>query len=336
MSDSFVSSLSSAAPASASRLEGPVQVLKSLTPHPDVTAAPLSAPQPGAQDPDAILRNMELPNDVRTMIEPVLAAFGMHLEIKEREEYPIELSTMHVAVNDGLNLFLLHFDSSVLEDARWAKYVMLRGYLFRAGEQVRILSKDCQDLDPAYVLAWRAWTSNQVATEYVEWRGIAQLAKVKEEQRPDLLHQALRLPPTVQPRSAPREPQQLLEDASRLSDLVTVLARYGQSSGSATVSAFINDRLSEAALPQPMRLERAVWPDNYPAAARDVIAWLSVKGRDPGRPGYSYLATVLVTLLDNVGADDRRFLIETMKRYSMVSVDAELQKLQTKYLSPGG
>ena len=326
MSESFVSSLSSATPSPSSSLEAPVLALKNLATHRDVTAT-LSVPQAGVPDEDEILRDMTLPDDVKSLIEPVLTVFGLRLEVAERQEYPIEPSRVHVAVNGGVSLFLLHFKASILEDARWAKHVMLRGYLFRAGEQVRILSKDCKDLDAAFVLAWRVWSNKQIATEYVEWRSIAQLPKARENQRPDLLHQALRLPNTVLPRTTQQGPQDLLQDVGRFDRLVNLIAESGENAGMGSVDAFINDRLVQAALPNLMRLERAVWATNYPAGARAMISWLHAKGANPAREGYSCLASVLVTFL-NRGPDDKQFLIETIGRYHLVSSNEELEALR--------
>jgi hypothetical protein len=332
MSESFVGALSSAIPMAASPTEAAARVLLGA---PARVIQSLRAKKALPEGPETIdLSDMTLPDDVRLLIEPVLDEFEMRLESTEKR-HPVVSGRMHVAVNGELKVFLLHFNSQVLEDARWAYDVIMRMFLFTNGEHVRILSKDCKGPEPTFAFGWNEWSQRgEIETEYVEWRYFNQLRELSEEKRPDLLRIALKLPSSLKRRSATQEPRHLMEDSARLKELVSLIAGLGQAS-SMELNAFMNDLLLRSALPQEIRLERASWGDSFPAAARHLVEWLHAKGSNPVQEGYTCLASVLVQLLDTSGIEQRRFLLETLQRYQLVSIASELESLRKQYLDEG-
>jgi hypothetical protein len=331
----FFGNLGSARPMTESVLERPVRAVKDLSKHlPDpkflggVGAA--SAPVAPKETVDFDLQDMTLPLDVLEVLTPVLGEFNMRMEIAEKKNPVIKTTRMHVAINGGLSVYLLHFNSEVLEDARWASKVMERGWLFHGGDNVRVLSKGCQDPDPSFEFAWRTWSEQGISTEYVEWRRIERLRRLQEEERADLLHVALRLPGTVRRRSPSSAPARLLDDTDRFGALTVLVASIGATTGT-DVSAFVNNLLI-GVLPPEMRAERNEWGNSYQAAAREVLQWAASKGKHPNRDGYSCLAAVLVTFLDGQGSEGRTLIVETLQRYQLITADRELASIRAKYL----
>jgi len=347
----FLSNLGSARPMTESALERPLRVVrdfsKDLSKHlPESrflgggrggggAAAPEGedgAPAPPAPRPPAEfdLQDMTLPPDVLEVVQRVLGEFDMRIELAERRNPVIKKTCMHLAINGGFSVYLLHFSANVLEDARWAGKVMERGWLFHRGDNVRVLSKGCRDPDPSFEFAWRTWSEQGIDTEYVEWRRIERLRSLDDEERAGLLHVALRLPKTVRRRSASSSPPRLLDDTVRFQALTDLIANNGATTSS-NVSAFVNNLLI-GVLPPSMRAERNEWGNNYTSAARELLQWADSKGTHPTRIGYTCLAAVLVSFLDSQGRDGRTLIVETLERYHLITVDTELGSIRAHCL----
>lgn len=266
--------------------------------------------------------DLRLPNEIQDVIADALKDYDMRLDIQQKEQVLGEPCSFHVAVNGGFSVSLLHFNAEYLEDPKWLKEIGSLGWMFDRGEKVRVVSKDCQKLHESFVLMWSRWSESGIETEYAEWRNVASLQRLKGQQRATMLKQAFRFPPTVQPRTAPRTPLDLLQDNARFTVLVRNLSEIGQSSGSASVNAWINDLLRAGSVPEAMRLERQDWGNNYPEASRAMIEWLLRKGADPVNQGYSYLGFVLKLWTESIGEDRKTQVLEILVRFRLIPNDA--------------
>lgn len=289
------------------------------------------APPPPA---DIDLQDLKLPQDVLDVVQPVINEFDMFVRVTEKAHRLLKKASMHIAVNGTFSVYLLHFSSKVLEDAKWSKDVLSLGFFFRKGDNVRIISKECSDPDPAYDFAWGTWNEQGIGTEYVEWRRIARLDRVPTDERPDLLRVALRLPESVKQRTGPTGPLRLIDDTTRFNALIDLIAAAGTTSG-AGVDAFVNNRLI-GVLPDEMRAERIEWGQNFKAAARELLQWAGAKGAHPLRPGYTCLGAVLVVFLDGQGIGGRKAIVEALERYQLVTNANELAAIRAQYIPPEG
>jgi hypothetical protein len=277
-------------------------------------------PPPPSQNID--LLDMTLPADLLNLVTPVLSKLRMRIEPRELSNRFTKNARMHFARNGSFSTYVLHFQWQILSNAQWASVIMGYGYLFRAGDHVRIVSKDCGDPEESYEFAWQTWADTGVDVKYVEWRYMAKLARADEARRPDLLKLAFGLP---EPKVATAA--DLATDTTRLGKLAGVLAKTGAAS-TQSVSDWINARLY--GLPDGMRLERSDWGKAFPPAARDFVAWLVTKGEHPGREGFTCLAVVLIDLAPELGGPDRDLVIELLETYRLVSPDDVLRAAITQ------
>jgi hypothetical protein len=321
--------LGSAAPLATTVLERGIEAFTKrisgpLTPKRGAMDMP-NLPATAAQAID--LLDMAVPPDVLVVVEPALGEFDMRVEPRVKSNAVFKNAKMHLAACTGVfSTYLLHFRKEILENARWAREVIGYQSLFEKGDNVRVLSKDCQDFEPAYEWAWKQWSDSGIATRYVEWRHLARMLKAQPGERGEILELAFDLPPTVKRREQ-RQPVDLLNDGPRFTRLAEMLAQQGTASGNADPSSFLNNLLI-GRLPQAVRSERTTWGAGYSPAAREFLQWLHTKGRGPD--GNTYLGVILVALMDQVSVEDCTLIIETTELFKLMG-DAEIAAARDKF-----
>ena len=325
--------LGSALPLTATTLERGLEALaKRLSPLPGgSTAGATSSSRPATAAEAVDLLDMAVPPDVLEVVAPALGEFDIRIEPTIKSNAIFRNAKMHVAVDGTFSTYLLHFRKDVLENSRWAREVIGYSSLFKPGDNVHVLSKECGDPEPAYEWAWEMWTEAGVTTRYVEWRHLARMYKLQQTERAEILEIAFKLPKTLK-RRGERQPQDLLDDARRVTDLVALLSGLGVASGNADASAFFNNLLI-GPVPQEMRRERTLWGQGYDTAARECLQWLHTKGRGPD--GSTYLGAVLVSVMDQISADGHTVIIETIEGFKLIADPDVVSKLRQKYLSSG-
>jgi len=285
----------------------------------------------GSDDPDTSgkidLANLEVPKDVLDIVAPVLSEFNIRIESKKGKS-ALNEARMHFAVNGTFRTYLVHIRKEVLENAQFAQQVIALGFMFEKGDNVRVLSKDCYEMQPTYDMAWDTWSEKVgAATKYIEWRKIVSLKKMKDSDKPDYLKVAFDLPATVQRRVAAAP--LAFPESPRFAEIVKLLATIGNTSGSKSVDAFFNN-LKDDVVPPEMRNERSEWGAGYEPAAGEFLRWLAVKGNRSD--GYSYVAAVLVKRLETSGVDERKLIVATIEQFQMISRPNEVKALKQKYV----
>ena len=182
----FIGTLTSAMPTAASPLERSQRAMLDLVLTPvrglgghggaasvgdapgNAGPAPAPAIPPGSSTPGDDCQNLTLPDDILAIVEPVLKKFGISVKVTRKNHKVLPCSSVHEATFGDFKAYLLHFDASVLEDPLKAKDVLTVGYYFRKGEIIRVLSRGCNDPNPAFELTWGTWGEQGIATEYVQ------------------------------------------------------------------------------------------------------------------------------------------------------------------------
>ena len=289
------------------------------------------ATQPPTAAETINLLDMALPPDLLKVVGPPLGEYNIRVEPTTKSNAVFKDARMHLAVNGTFSTYLLHFRKEVLENARWAREVIGYSSLFQPGDNVRVLSRECQDFEPAYEWAWKTWSDLGVTTRYVEWRYIARMLKLEEAARAEVLEIAFELPKTLKRRQQ-LQSEDLLNDSPRITSLVDLIARLGTASGNPDPSAYLNNLLI-GSVPQEMRAERTSWGIGYVPAARECLQWLHTKGRRAD--GDTYLGIVLVTMMDQISVEDGTLIIDTIEQYKLIREAEAVAKLRQKYLAGG-
>jgi hypothetical protein len=216
-----------------------------------------------------------------------------------------------------------------MENAQLAATVAGFGFMFKGGDRVRVLSKDCYNASVAYDFAWTRWTSNGIETAYVDWRRISGLNTLAEPDRPEVFHAAFAMPSTLK-RRALLQPQDLAADLTAFAQLVGIFTRLGSTTSPGDVNGFFNNLLL-GAVPDGLRNERSVWANGFDPAAKEFCSWLVAKGT--GADGNAHLGAVLISTLEKIGDDDRRITLSIIDRFKLVAAADRIRALRKQYLN---
>ena len=262
---------------------------------------------------------------------PVLADFAMRLDEDSKSSALLAECRMHFAVNGKWSSYLLHIDRTYLEDARYTTDVATLAFLFKSGDRIQVISRDCEGPASSIESGWLDMRKKlRLDIGYVEWRHVRGLAGAQGEQAARQLQIALRLPDEIERKGTKRPPADLLSDKNDLDWLISTIKWYAGINYT-TMVAFVQDMLTRAGLPGVLDKQAGQTWDSFEVEIPKLLVDLHKLGAQDGRPGYWYLASFLVVFMEDTTVEAARRVrcFELMARYQFIST-AELEQLKKK------
>jgi hypothetical protein len=272
-----------------------------------------------------------LPADIAALMTPPLEDFAMRLDEELKSSELLSECKMHYAVNGKWSAYLLHIDRTFLEDARYAADVSMLAFLFKGGDRIQVISRDCAGPVRSIASGWLDMRQRfALNIDYVEWRNVRDLAEVKGEQAAKQLRIALRLPDEVERKGVKRTPAGLLSEKNDLDWLISTIKWYAGINYT-TMADFVQDMLTRAGLPGVLDKQAGQTWDSFEVEIPKFLVYLHKLGAQDGRPGYWYLASFLVVLMEDTTVEAARRVkcFELVARYQLITT-AELEQLKKK------
>ncbi len=263
---------------------------------------------------------------------PPLEDFAMRLDEESKSSALLAECRMHHAVNGKWSAYLLHIDRTYLEDARHATDVSTLAFLFQSGDRIQVISRDCAGPVPSIESGWLDMRRRlSLNITYVEWRHLRGLADVKGEQAARQLQIALRLPDEIERKGTKRPAATLLSDKNDLDSLVATIKWYA-GIYYPTMSAFVQDMLTKAGLAALLDKHAGQTWDTFEIEIPTFLVYLHKLGAQDTKPGYSYLGSFLLIILEDTTVEMKRrqTCFELVARYQLIAPAPELEQLKKK------